>query len=159
MKNWSGTHGVQTGHHSKAFNSLFSSNRKILHLFQSQPQIKHDLMNSQQLTPQIQTFMLKISESTNASTQSSSGPLWQIPFKKLFGLEIGLLNKKARTLQINTKWILMTFLLFLVNFIFHCVKRQQSKYSSEKWKITRCPGKLWSSPPLRYSKTFLGNLI
>lgn len=61
---WSANWTSQQGIHS-----LFSSNRKILHLFQPQSQIKHELINSQQLAPQIQTFMLKISESTNASTQ------------------------------------------------------------------------------------------
>lgn len=61
---WSANWRSQQGIHS-----LFSSNRKILHLFQPQSQIKYELMNSQQLTPQIQIYMLKISKSTNASTQ------------------------------------------------------------------------------------------
>lgn len=61
---WSENWRSQQGIHS-----LFSSNRQLLHFFQPQSQIKYELMNSQQLTPQIQIFMLKIAESTNASTQ------------------------------------------------------------------------------------------
>lgn len=53
---WSANWRSQQGIHP-----LFSANRKILHLFQPQSQIKYELMNSQQLTPQIQIFMLKIS--------------------------------------------------------------------------------------------------
>lgn len=43
---WSANWRRLQGNHS-----LFSSNRKILHLFQPHSQIKYDLMNSQQLMP------------------------------------------------------------------------------------------------------------
>lgn len=68
-------------------------------LFQLQSQIKfNELTNSQQLSPQIQTLMLKISKSTIASMQKvPSSLLWQMPFRgKWFGLQRDLLTKLRR---------------------------------------------------------------
>lgn len=147
---WSANWRSQQGIHS-----LFSSNRKILHLFQPQSQIKYELMNSQQLTPQIQIYMLKISKSTNASTQKV--PLVfcsrYLSEKKIFVLETDLLNKKARTLQINAKWVLMTFLFSFDEFYFPLCEASTEKvlfWEVENYRLPR---------EVALSKAFLGNLV
>lgn len=137
-------------------------------LFQLQSQIKfNELTNSQQLSPQIQTLMFKISKSTIASMQKvPSSLLWQMPFRrKLFGLQRDILTKlrrpkhlenSANNCKMSTNYFSVQFQLIL----FSAMKHQPSKCTAEKWKITGCPERLWSLPLyLRYSKAILGNLL
>ena len=68
-------------------------------LFQLQSQIEfYELNNSQQPSPQTQTLLLKIYESTIACMQKvPSGLQWKMPSRRtLFGLQSSILTKLRR---------------------------------------------------------------
>lgn len=99
-------------------NSFFLQQKNSTsNLFQLQSQIRcNGLIRSQQLFPQIQTLLPKISKPTITSTRKVPPLLWQTPFTELLRLQRGLLTKLRRSKHLENsanKWKMSTDYFFV----------------------------------------------
>lgn len=155
MKNWSGTLGVQTGDHSKAFTLFLAPTEKFYICFNHSHKLNMSLWIHSNWPLRYKSICLKY---PNLQMPPHKKFLWSsaadtFQKKKIFVLETDLLNKKARTLQINAKWVLMTFLFSFDEFYFPLCEASTEKvlfWEVENYRLPR---------EVALSKAFLGNLV